>query len=993
MPKALLNSGWVPAVPRQEVALTGGEFKYVLRTLRMGYLYVLLDKTVWQGYEVTAEGFLRQFNPLAMPEGDAVMPLSQICLTQGHEIAASFINIDDRKYHEAWIAFSSDPWSEEVLAEYLSGKRPASRFTRITLSNGQISGTDGVCIPLDASLSALKSSVAEFATPLFTNIAPTDGEMTGGAHGFYSRTDEDKQSAMGRYVSQLERKYQCGVMAIAVDDSVGIVQELNLGRMQIMEACLAYIAQPEVFHKHMISGAITQYLDRLKQDVAKQSSPAFKMNGPAIGGYGPEFIPADKVAEQTFAQQYARLLKSYDEPARAAFAAEFRQHFTMPERQLRAIDMDLAAWFRSQTWLNIISYDYAPDSSAAGWAAQMLTLAACVQGGAMTESTQDVWAQWLQKADSPAYLGFTGMQISLQDTLFNGGNVFNDLKTAATSDEFGNYLKKLAIQRGWASRILAVTGSVSRLGKSINPATRKSYLAMMQGAMLTAGESTIVLEYNTTLRKLKRHLKENAGLRQSLAKNNPAFENTGFRGGSGAVVDEMMGLRGKGLDVPIKVQFSMTGTLDEIQKAAGNIPLNDRPFHYFAGMNDLDNVFISDLSLQGKDIKGPVLRATYTQMAEWNERGRRLISGDSVGLILGAGLMALQLEDWHAKADAVKYSVGTDVDAVADYAINRLLVLEGMAEIAGFASKLAVKQNWLTLSARQQVPKLVRLGAVLGGIAGIFDGIRNLDNGLRAYKDGDTNASFAFAIGGVFLITGGGVSAYWGADGIYALTSKVGFLRLGPSGWAALLIFMGFFIVYEASKIRSTAFELWLRRTCFGLANESIKNYPLWHASSMTDLAEALVEYRAIITGMVADVAFASPFDTVTGNPTIYNIAYRRVDFRISLPGWVEGVSGRLITLTRSTDGFVLFTQSDNAPDLNDHERHAAPEGYYKYLWLLEEVKEGNGKGSGLKNLNIVVSIWVDRARTSKVTLTANYWPDRAEPDFRLGLELNANRD
>ncbi|WP_300000903.1 toxin VasX [uncultured Cedecea sp.] len=45
VPKALVNSGWKPVVPRQNVELAGGEFKYALRTLRMGYLYVLLDKT------------------------------------------------------------------------------------------------------------------------------------------------------------------------------------------------------------------------------------------------------------------------------------------------------------------------------------------------------------------------------------------------------------------------------------------------------------------------------------------------------------------------------------------------------------------------------------------------------------------------------------------------------------------------------------------------------------------------------------------------------------------------------------------------------------------------------------------------------------------------------------------------------------------------------------------------------------------------------------
>ncbi len=993
VPKALVSSGWQPTVPQQDIELTGGEFKYALRTLRMGYLYVLLDKTIWQGYQVTAEGYLRQFNPLAMPEGETVEPLSTACLTHGHDIAASFINIDDTKYQVAWLAFSSDPWSETVLAEYKSGQRPASRFTKITLSNGQISGENGACIPLDSSLSTFKSNVAEFATNLFTNIAQVGEERTGGAHGFYPRMVKEKQNAMSSYVSRLGQEYHCTVMAVAVDDAVGVVQELNIGRMQIAEACQVYIEQPEVCHKHMISEAITQYFGKIKEDIAKESSPYYKMTGPALGGAVPEYISAEKVAEKTFAVQYARLLNSYDEPARAAFAAEFEQRFTTPERQLTAIDKDLAAWYQVECWLNIITYDYAPATCAASWAAQMLTVAACVQGGAMGKETKDVWALWLQKADSPAYLGFTGMKTSLLETVFSGGNVFGNLKTAATSDEFGNYLKNAAIQQGWASRILAVTGSVSQLGKTVAAETRKSYMAMMQGAMLTAGESTVVLEYETTLRNLKKNLRNNAELHQSLAKNNASFEKSGRRGGSAAVVDEIMGMRGKALDTPIKVQLSVPGTLEQIQTSVPNIKVTEKPFSNPAMVKDLDDLFISDLSLQGKGIKGPVLKASYAQMAKWNERGRRFISGDGAGLILGAGLMALQLEDWNAKADSLKYSVGTDEDALADYAINRLLVVAGMAEIAGFASKLAVKQNWIVLTKAQQVPTLVRFGAVLGGIAGVVDGIRQWVHASEAFDAGDKMAGGFYAASGVTLILGGLVSGYYGLSGVFALTSEAGLLGLGPAGWAALLIIMGVILAYEASELRSTAFELWLRRSCFGIPNESINSYPVWHASSLTDLSEAVVEYRAVVSGMLADVAFASRLDVLTGNPTIQSVAYRRVDFRVSMPGWEDAASGRSISLIRNSDGAVLFSQSHSAPGLNDHDQHVEPSGYYKYLWSTDDVKDENGKDTGLKILNLVVSIWAEQSRTPNVTLEANYWPDKTDPDITLGLTLSAEQD
>ncbi|PVZ36863.1 toxin VasX, partial [Pseudomonas sp. URIL14HWK12:I11] len=64
-----------------------------LRTLRQGYLYVLLDAQVWQAYAVTEQGLLRQFVPLQMPL-DPPAPIAEHCIRENHHLPASFINID-----------------------------------------------------------------------------------------------------------------------------------------------------------------------------------------------------------------------------------------------------------------------------------------------------------------------------------------------------------------------------------------------------------------------------------------------------------------------------------------------------------------------------------------------------------------------------------------------------------------------------------------------------------------------------------------------------------------------------------------------------------------------------------------------------------------------------------------------------------------------------------------------------------------------------------
>lgn len=55
--------------------------KLGLRILRMGYLYVLLDRQVWHGYEVSAQGHLRYFNPYEPQDGPpSPLPAADVCL-------------------------------------------------------------------------------------------------------------------------------------------------------------------------------------------------------------------------------------------------------------------------------------------------------------------------------------------------------------------------------------------------------------------------------------------------------------------------------------------------------------------------------------------------------------------------------------------------------------------------------------------------------------------------------------------------------------------------------------------------------------------------------------------------------------------------------------------------------------------------------------------------------------------------------------------------
>lgn len=979
VPGSLMRTDWHPSVPEQTVTLASREFKYSLRTLRMGYLYVLLDKSVWQAYEVTAEGCLRQFNAHEMPEGMTVNPLAEACRTAGHDIIASFINLDDNLYSEAWLAFSSDPWTQTVLDDYQNSLRPDSRFTKISLSDlkNAPANLPGALV-IDPSLTSLKENVAEFSTVFFPDVIRIGEKVSGSVHGFYPRRDADKQRQMGMKIAEMGMRYDCRIVALPLNDSVGVVQELNNSRMQIAEYTQAYIEQPGVFHRHMISEAITDYLRKLKTGIAENAHPEFDLDpsmyvlaGPSFGK-APRMISKDDVAEASFSEQRARLMTNYDEPARAKFAQEFEDYFSTPQRLLTAIDNDLAAWYRSEEWLSLIHHDYSPETSVNSWVAQTCTLAACVQGGAMGAATDKVWQEeWLTKGTSPAYLGFTGMDPSQLDSVFNFGNY----KTILTSDDFANALKSPIVQRSLSSRMLAASGSVGRLGDKLDESARKGFMWMTQAAMLSAGEPVVLLRYRTTVGELQAQLQHSPALALSVASHSDVFGGTGHQGSSAARITAIMAAQGKMRDRVVDVEFSAPGTVAGLRKMTPAAGVTQKVASNPRLLSAYHDVFISGLSLAEKGTGEAVLRTTPEGLRYYRELGRRMVSGDSAGLILGAGLMGLQMYHWQELSARLKASVGNDVDMTADTAISTLLLIEGFSEVMGFAYKLSIKQNWLILSASEQVPVPVRFGAVLGGIAGVVDGIRNGVHASESFGAGDKNAGDYYVASAFTSVAGGVISVIYGAQGAFALTAitEAG-IMLTPFGFAFLMLIAGAMLAAKASALRSTPLEIWLRRTCFGIPARRHPGDIVWHAESMNDLAEAMVDYRAIVSGMVADVAFG-------GTTTLQTVPYSRVEFRVALPGWDAAKGGWSVKVTRDGDSGVLFSESQGAPGRDDHQQSMRASDYYAGTHELT-VEQGTLVMNG--------TVWAEQSRTPGVTMVADYWVDSAKPDTQMSLTVRA---
>ncbi|PNF10778.1 hypothetical protein A6J71_11745 [Enterobacter cancerogenus] len=984
VPKALVNSGWKPTVPKQDIALTGGEFKYALRTLRMGYLYVLLDKRVWQGYQVTAEGDLRQFDPLAMPEGDKVEPISKACREQGHCINAGFINIDDKKYSEAWLAFSSDPWSEEVLAGYKSDMRHDSRFTKISLAALK---EDPTSVPealvMDPSLASLKASVAEFATEVFGNTEKITGKRRGGAHGFYPRLES--ANALGIRVAQMGVQYQCRIAALALDDEVGVVQELNNSRLQIVEARQVYNELPEIRCKHMISDAIEQYLTSLKTAIDESSKPRHES---MPGGYpvAGRTIPKEQVAKETYAERCARLQEYYHESKRAEFAAQYQQTLQNYQKRIDAIGKDLSAWYDAKSWLSVITDDYSPETCPAGWAAQLSTMAACIQGGSTDEATEKVWLKWLKDPNSPAFIGMLGNQKSLLEAVYAGTGGYTNLKALLNVKEVGDWIDSEAVQKAVAQRMLAMSGAFSRLSAKLDQAALDGYSRIVQGnTYLMTGRQVTVFNVTMTVREYQQLHRDIARVQLSIHGKSIQYGGE-LRNGKRALRKVSANSLPQ-INDPVVLRQKLTLTMVADATPADFIAsLNNGKLTDISRLNELSELRIADVSLDNTVSRTPV-KLSQSQLNNVIEGqvqlSRRLISGNALGGMLGGGMLFLQVSALADNIKAVKTAVNGDI-AQLTLASNMTMVVSSAIETSGFVHMLVRANPWdlppnvIVKGVPMYVHPLLRLGGAIAGVASFIDGAGMFVKAWDALNSGeDVVAAWYFGASGSTLVAGG----------LFMYSAfACSFALMGPAGLAALLIVVGAAMVIQAENATRNPFEVWLTDGCFGVTDKRGDNDPVWEIHNPEDLYDALMVYKVIVSGMTAEVDYQDLMDEWDSSADV-------VKMRVRLPGCNSSESAwNLKLVAQGDDGTKLLLISqyglkdikDTASATTDDGSHILRDPRHPNLPLNNSLTQRWDTNA----LVLEGLAWVNSTLYSQAVLNVDYWPDKTDPQSLMTLTL-----
>jgi hypothetical protein len=376
------------------------KYEYVLRNVRQGYIYVLVEsiegKKEFIGYEVTPEGVFRH-RPVENMVVNKCDSMAQSCTKKNHHIPASFITINNYLYKKAWIAYSKQPWSKKVREQYRTGKADLSRFTFVdlsveatrTLSKDQISAENlfKTAVDYNRRKDNRTELLPDASAPLQPELVFEDLTITGyySLHHFQSRKDSDW--GYYKYVSEMESQLLCKIPVVVVEDNFGIVEELNYQREvnnnftgdrnlihkkdkntgipyvfslihtdefeyknAILNTIDAYEKSLDKFYKERSSGYIRHTIDESGSTVNHLTRSEIDIcSNHLLTDYGTcEFVPENKSAEENFAKNWNKLKKQLDTNKIETFRKDRRYYQSMFESRLLDYSKDYAYYAR---WL------------------------------------------------------------------------------------------------------------------------------------------------------------------------------------------------------------------------------------------------------------------------------------------------------------------------------------------------------------------------------------------------------------------------------------------------------------------------------------------------------------------------------------------------------------------------------------------------------------------------------------------------------------------
>ncbi|WP_175651487.1 T6SS effector BTH_I2691 family protein [Pseudomonas sp. Marseille-P9899] len=872
------------------------------RTLRSGYLYVMLDNREWQAYEISPEGALRQFRPYQVPREEP-RSLCEICIQQDHDIPASFINIKTDKYSTAWLALANDPWPESVLNSYLrggvvDGMALEDRFYKLDLKTAR---NDPASIGIAMTEADLQMhQVLEYAQPMAGDFHSV--------HGFYPRNH--RLRALAGHVRAVTQEYKLakGVLALVLPDPVGVVQELNAQRLFRYQAMQEWCAEPQRRFEHFTSLAL---LGIRQLQVSRAEARAIKEANEAVESrrnynarpqsYRSPLPSLDlekekqrRISEeQTDARE--RLDERYNEKARKAFEDSYNKTLAAWQRIVDDVAEPYVSQHGSAAFQLAARHDYSITNSDSTEA--FIRMLAMCQAGGPTEriatgvsgATQSLWKQQLENPGSLLYRALLtedrkplqqfahDLAGDEQTRAFHGGKT---LIGAMEGDKALGMSTKAAV-----SQLLGAAATASNaLGELLSGQARALLTHLHQEAWLhyhgvALTRITVSLKVGEYLTLLNEALYE--GTERYIAQLDKQFRKPAERKVRAMLLSNyfapaLASNHAKLIDI---VVWTKENTED----------LKARLDKLRVGLGDGVDSALRSVSIDGSALKGGM--QDFARHLSVNAEAARLLAGDAMRNMrntvtlggTGGVNLGLALGSLYFQQDALRRSyqnmlktIGDEHDeAVAAVMSASVGVMGASVEIVGGTIQLLRPDLEVLITSAGRVQpvglgsRILQFGGAIVSVASVMEGLQYALAAGRAHRIGDKSAATAY--GGAAGIAG--LSALAGVIGSVASTTVL----LIPLAIAVLLGFVAYGFAVWAKGLESQPLELWARYSRWGLPVEHRR----WRDSH--DMDTAIGALNAALLGLAADLDVTHRADRQGSK--VVGVA-GNIEYALVLPGY-----------------------------------------------------------------------------------------------------------
>ncbi|MDO1494459.1 hypothetical protein HND72_07750, partial [Pseudomonas putida] len=376
-------------------------------------------------------------------------------------------------------------------------------------------------------------------------------------------------------------------------------------------------------------------------------------------------------------------------------------------------------------------------------------------------------------------------------------------------------------------------------------------------------------------------------------------------------------------------------------------------------------------------------------------RGLRGVAG-SWEVLLAIGGLYLQSDSLARNQEKAEVEIGSKAHEAKLALQGSLLgILGGQIELIGLITRSGagnIHRPWAK-GAAVTGQAIIKIGAVLSTVAGVFDTAQAILARQRTLATGDSTAARQYRIA---------VSAY-GLGTVAFAFAVFRPLVFGPLGLAVTLTLVAYEFSKRAENNESTALERWARRCYFGLANETPSIH--WNAPEFSDIAFA--ELNAATLGVQARLNFESSMATDPTLPRIGGLVslntVQQLKFLVALPKFNKAKSAyrwKLIAHRVGDGAFPDYVGGESiaSGDYFSHPiRPLSPSSsfskftpprhpdYVSDFSTDEYQRPYPGEDGGVFQLEIsgVVPLapTIGSHSLSAATLLVMYWPDRNLPD------------